>query len=212
MILFALMPKYLDQMYFVHLDYYGGLDVGQRIHSPERPNPPVLQYAHIESSTETEIAPVETLLLSPYYVNRLYNLPYVYVSSNPDRYELVKDGTMNDHFKGIFAYMVHDYEDFMKMIGKVGTLYLNSFGSQIKHGNRVVVPSLAEMSYTPIRPIRSRVILKSRNQSSTASPNKASTRRFEKRKSLAKKTLRRSRSRRRRSNLSVVSEENTGAE
>lgn len=197
MILFVLMPAYLDQMYFVNMDYYGGLDIGDAIFSPNRPSTPALDFSRIRTSNTTAIAPVQTLLLAPNYANFLYTLPYVYISDNPDRHELVEDGTMNEHFKEIFSNMIKEYEKFMSTIGKVGTIYLKAFGSAIKHGSKVIVPALENVVYKPIEPIRGRVVLKGRRaeSASPSSANRASTRRIAKLKSLTKKTLRQSKSR-----------------
>lgn len=191
MILFALMPKYIDEMYFIHMDYYGGLEIGEHIFGPSRSSAYALKSEKIQTSKETDIAPIETLLLAPYYVSRIYNLPYVY-EAGKGHYELVTDGTMNEHFREIFKSMIQEYENFMKVIGEVGTLYLNAFGSRVMHDDKVVVPSLAEIAYKRIEPVRTRKIMRGPRPESASPVNRATTRRLEKLKALTKRKRRQS--------------------
>lgn len=156
-ILFALITKYLDDMYFIHLDYYGGLQLGEDIVNKDWQRAPAIQYADIYVSRETAIAPVQTLLLAPNYVESVYTLPYVEQrerSSGPD--ELVVNGTMNEHFHSLFSKMVVEYKQFMKDIDKFGTSALKNFGARVERDSAVLLPSLAETVYAPIQTIRPR--------------------------------------------------------
>ncbi len=210
MLIFGAMPAYFDDIYFVHLDYYGGLDFKEAIISPSRPQPPVLEHLGIHTSyipiPNPDADPVSeqdridkdikiggntfrSLLLSPGYVLKMYDFPYVDKYETANAFVLDEDGTMNEHFKGIFARMLRSYMQFKEDADKIGLSQLEKFGAPIERAGRTVVPSLKETVYEPIELIRPKVFVRTRKGKEWFN-NRAATRRQQKAWSAAKKTRR----------------------
>ncbi len=195
MILFGAMPLFFDDMYFVHLDYYGGLEFKEAIFSPSRHQPPVLEYKRIgtvqlpipnpsadtvtrDRTKEEKIggSTFQSLVLSPDYARSLYTLPYVRKYETADRFVLTEDGTMNEHFKSLFSDMLDEFSYFKRAALKEGQELLANFGAPIKRNGRELVPSLQNLAYEPIRliPNERRYVVTRKNDEP---PNNARNRR-----------------------------------
>jgi hypothetical protein len=188
MLIFAVMPKYFDDVYFVHIDYYGGLEVGENIFSPSRSRTPALKYLEIDSSYTTDIEPVQTLLLAPRYARNIYDLPYVDVHETADEFVHTVDGTMNEHFRKIFGLMLKEYERFTDAAQIYGQTTLEEFGEAITRNGEVRVPALKNVVYRPIEVIKPRVFVRTRKASTP--PNSKANRAEAKRKTKSKKSRR----------------------
>ncbi len=213
MILFGAMPQFFDDMYFVHLDYYGGLEFKEAIFSPSRHRPPVLEHERIDSvfisipdpsidkvtrdrTKDEKIGGTtfQSLLLSPDYAHKLYTLPYVFKYETADRFVLSEDGTMNEHFKHLFSNMLDDFAFFKRAALEVGKDQLEKFGAPITRNEKDIVPSLQNLAYGPIRLITNNTRKYVAIRKNDEPPNNARSRRaLERARAVTKKERRRPR-------------------
>jgi hypothetical protein len=215
MLLFGVMPKYFNDIYFVHLDYYGGLDFKERIISPARKQPPVLEHLRISTNyisiPNPNVDPVsdkdkrdravkiggetfQTLILSRKYALNIYTFPYIDKYETADKFVLSPDGTMHEHFKGLFKRMLRDFAQFKKDYPKIGMTVLEEFGAPVTHAGRELVPALKNVVYEPIRPIPPKKVYlpaqKATEESNNSQNMRRITRAAARKKAHAKKTRR----------------------